>query len=98
MTKIEIHHACSFGSRCHSAHILKRNACKKTSYPFDWIMSNHKNNIQGIDDDFKLFLDKSQYIIITPTQCGHKYCDGQMFYPITIRYATKDNINITVGV
>lgn len=80
MTKIEIHHACSLGSRCHSAQILKRNACKKASYPFDWIMSNHKNNIQCIDDDFKLFLDKSQYINITQTQCGHKYYDGKMFY------------------
>lgn len=43
-------------------------------------MSNHKNNIQCIDDNFKLFLDKSQYINITPTQCGHKYYDGKMFY------------------
>lgn len=91
-TKTKIHHTCSLGSRCHSTQLLKRNAWKEASYPFDWIMSNHKSNIHCIENDFKLFLDKSQYVDITSTQCGHRYYDAKMFYHHNpLRY--KDDYN-----
>ena len=79
---MEIKHACSLGSLCHSAEILKRNNFKKCSYPFDWIFSNVDNIIHCIEDNFNIFLDKTYYVEIqdNPTGCGHSYYNNKMFY------------------
>lgn len=64
------------GLLCHSAQILKRNNLKLCSYPFDWIFSNKDDIIHCIEDNFNIFLDKSYYINISQSQCGHsKYCN-----------------------
>ena len=75
----EINYVCSLGSLCHSSQLLKRNKYKLSSYPFDWIFSNCNNIIHCIEDDFKSFLDKSYYINISKTQCGHSYYGKKMF-------------------
>ena len=68
---------CSLGGFCHSAMLLKINGLKKASYPFDWIFSNVEMVEHCIKDDFKLFLDKSQYSdyntnnTLRENQCEH---------------------------
>jgi hypothetical protein len=70
---------CSLGGLCHSAQLLKINDLKKESYPFDWIFSSLPMVEHCIKDDFKTFLDKSQYIDYTTnitlkeTQCEHRF-------------------------
>jgi len=76
---LEINYVCSLGSLCHSAQILKRNNYKLCSYPFDWIFSNCDNIIDCIEDDFQIFLDKSYYINIAQSQCGHSKYHECMF-------------------
>ena len=76
---LEINYACSLGSLCHSSQLLKRNKYKLCSYPFDWILSSCNNIIHCIEDDFKIFLDKSYYINISEKKCGHSYYNKQMF-------------------
>jgi hypothetical protein len=52
---------------------------KMESYPFDWIFSNCDVIIDCIANDFKTFLDKTQYIYISSGQCGHKKYHPLMF-------------------
>ena len=75
----EINYTCSLGSYCHSSQLLKRNNLKLSSFPFDWILSNCNNNIDCIEDDFNIFLDKSYYIDISQNQCGHSKYHKSMF-------------------
>ena len=76
---LEINYTSSLGSLCHSAQILKRNKYKLCSYPFDWIFSNCDNIIDCIEDNFNIFLDKSYYIDISRTKCGHSKYNNSMF-------------------
>ena len=76
---MEINYACSLGTLCHGAQILKQNNLKFCSYPFDWIYSNCDNIIHCIEDDFKIFLDKSYYISISTKSCGHSRYNVQLF-------------------
>jgi len=76
----EIYYTCSLGSLCHSSQILKRNKYKLCSYPFDWIFSNCDNIIHCIEDNFNIFLDKSYYINISQSQCGHSKYNNRMFH------------------
>ena len=76
---IEINLTCSLGGLCHSSQILKKNNLKLCSYPFDWIFSNCDNIIHCIEDDFNIFLDKSYYINVSPSQCGHSKYHEVMF-------------------
>ena len=71
---------CSLGTLCHGSQILKNNQLKKCSYPFDWIFSNCDNIIHCIEDDFKIFLDKSYYVTISDKQCGHSYYNKHMWW------------------
>ena len=71
--------ACSLGFSCHSAQILKRNKYKCCSFPFDWIFSNCDSIIHCIESNFSVFLDKSYYIDISPSQCGHSKYNEFMF-------------------
>jgi len=77
---LEINYTCSLGSLCHSSQILKRNNYKKCSYPFDWIFSNYDIIIDCLIDDFNIFLDKSYYINISETKCGHSKYSYNMFW------------------
>ena len=76
---LEINYTCSLGSLCHSSQILKRNKLKLCSYPFDWIFSNCDNIIHCIEDNFNIFLDKSYYINVSESQCGHSKYHSEMF-------------------
>lgn len=79
---MEIKYVCSLGSLCHTASLLQRNNIKLVSYPFDWIFSNYKNIMHCIDDDFKIFLDKSYYKHISESECGHEYYDKTLCNPM----------------
>ena len=76
---IKINYTCSLGKLCHSSQILKRNMYKTCSYPFDWIFSDSCVIIDCLEDDFNIFLDKSFYINISETQCGHSKYSYNMF-------------------
>jgi hypothetical protein len=76
---LEINYTCSLGFLCHSSQILKRNKYKLCSYPFDWIFSNCDIVIDCIEDNFKIFLDKSYYINVSQSQCGHSKYGNCMF-------------------
>jgi len=75
----EINYTCSLGSLCHSSKILERTKHKLCSYPFDWIFSNCNNIIHCIEDNFNIFLDKSYYITVSQSKCGHSKYHNCMF-------------------
>lgn len=75
----EINYTASLGTLCHTSQMLKRNNLKLCSYPFDWIFSNCDNIIHCLEDNFNIFLDKSYYINISETQCGHSKYFTNMF-------------------
>lgn len=72
-------HVASFGSLCHTAELLKRNKIKLCSYPFDWVFTNHDDIAHCIGDNFKTFLDKSNYTSISKTQCSHSKYHARFF-------------------
>jgi len=76
---LEINYTCSLGPLCHSSQIFKRNKYKLCSYPFDWIFSNYDNIIHCIENEFNIFLDKSYYINISQSKCGHSKYNNSMF-------------------
>ena len=53
--------AVSLGNFCHSAQILKDLGYRVFSGPFDWIFSNPRALSHILNDDFKVFLDRSHY-------------------------------------
>lgn len=69
---MEVKYVCSLGTLCHTAFILKELYLKKASYPFDWVYTSPTLVKACLDDDFKLFLDKSEYISLNSTSCAHK--------------------------
>jgi hypothetical protein len=77
---MEVKYVCSLGTTCHSARFLEKNKLKLCSYPFDWILSKPDNIISCIRDGFKVFLDKSYYVNINSTRCGHKAYHRKMFF------------------
>ena len=80
---MDIKYACSIGTFCQAAMILKRNGLKMASYPFDWIFSSAEMAKDCITDNFASFLDKSYYTNIrcrwNDHQCGHKKYHTNMF-------------------
>jgi hypothetical protein len=79
MNRRTVHHVCSLGPLCHSSELLKVAELKKCSYPFDWIFSSYDMVIHCIEDNFKIFMDKSYYIDIKSDKCGHKYYHEELF-------------------
>ena len=75
-----IKHVCSLGLFCHTSFIRKRNNLKQESYPFDWIFSDLSNVIHCIENNFKIFLDKSYYVSIRETACGHTFYNNRMWW------------------
>jgi len=76
---MEISHVCSLGQVCQSSRILKDNYWKKCSYPFDWVLSNPKIILHCLEDDFKIFLDKSYYISYNRFTSGHSYYNKNLW-------------------
>jgi hypothetical protein len=66
---------CSLGEHCHAATLLKMNGLKLASYPFDWIFSSDQMLKHCIEDNFRTFLDKSEYNtnIAEPYICEHEF-------------------------
>ena len=66
---------CSIGNNCTSSTILKRTKLKTESYPFDWIFSSDEMVRHCIEDNFKTFLDKSEYNsnLVEPIICEHEF-------------------------
>jgi len=79
---MEINYVCSLGSLCHTATFLQRNNLKLVSYPFDWIFSNYDNVIHCIENNFDIFLDKSYYLHISDSECGHSFYDKNLCNPM----------------
>ena len=77
---MSIKYTCSLGPHCHSSNLLKMNNLKKESYPFDWIFTNHNIIKNILDDDFKEFLNKNQYVKISDNKCGHNLYHNSMFW------------------
>jgi hypothetical protein len=67
---MDINYVCSFGTLCHSTQMLNNLKLKTCSYPFDWVFTTPEQIIHIIQDDFKIYLDKSYYRIIKH-YCGH---------------------------
>ena len=76
---MNITHVCSLGYWCHTASLIKKHGLKLESYPFDWIFISYKNMIHCIEDNFKTFLDKSNYNSISNTKCGHNIYHPETF-------------------
>lgn len=81
---------CSIGSFCQSSKLLQRLGLKEESYPFDWILSNSEMVKHCIEDDFKCFLDKSQYTFIPTSAYTHKVC-GHSYYSEVVDF-TNENV------
>ncbi len=77
---MKINYVCSLGRKCCSTQILLKNNLKNCSYPFDWVVSNHKIILDCIENDFKFFLDKSYYKSIAIKRCKHDYYPDLYFF------------------
>lgn len=66
---------CSLGEFCHASGLLKSNGLKQASYPFDWIFSSVGMIKHCIEDDFEIFLSKSEYNtnLSNPEICEHNF-------------------------
>jgi hypothetical protein len=87
MYKSKINYVVSFGTLCVTSFLIKKSGMKKCSYPFDWIFSSPTIINDCIDTDFKLFLDREQYIDHPSgkDKCGHKTYNTCMFNHIDVR-------------
>lgn len=74
-----INHVCSLGGLCQTAMMQKRLQLRTCSYPFDWVFSNANTIKECLEDDFKTFLDKSQYRDLCHKRCGHAKYNPNMF-------------------
>lgn len=72
-------YVCSLGDHCITSKRIKEMGLKKMSFPFDWIFSNTDMILECIEDDFKVFLDKSNYVSLPNSRCGHKIYHERMF-------------------
>lgn len=77
--KIKISHVISLGSCCHTATFLKNEKLKLVSYPFDWVFSGPKIIYEILTDQFKIFLDRSQYTVLAEHRSGHKVYGNRFF-------------------
>lgn len=61
----------SLGSHCFTASLLRRWGLRHWSGPFDWLFSSVPMVTHCLTDDFKTFLDRSQYDPIPPEKRPH---------------------------
>ena len=90
---LNLHYTCSLGCLCHSSNLLKRNNLKLCSYPFDWIFSDCDNIIHCIENNFKIFLDKSYYNGIDKDKCEHTYYKKEGGLNMFNHHNPLENIN-----
>lgn len=63
------------------AHLLSRSGLRRFAGPFDWLFSTPQMIAHCLDDDFKKFLDRSQYEFVPPADrpdgkhgvCHHRF-------------------------
>jgi len=72
--------ATSIGSQCLTSVAMQAADIKRFSGPFDWIFSNLRMVCDCIEDDFSMFLDRSQYVRIEPERRSNP--DGQFAHHI----------------
>lgn len=83
--KIDKNHVCPFGFMCTSALLTARMQLRKQSFPFDWVFCDFDVVKDCLENDFSVFLDKTQYtdpvFKFTDRQCGHaKYHEDFFFH------------------
>lgn len=78
---MEFKYLVSLGPNCVTAGFIKRLNLKVCSYPFDWIYSSPSIIKDCLENNFKIFLNKSNIINIKgeKNKCGHKLYDKKMF-------------------
>lgn len=81
---------CSVGSFCQSAEILRSLGLREFSGPFDWMYINIDIIKHCLEDDFKSFLDKSNYQQIEkPMTHNDSICGHSLYSPlIDYKYET----------
>lgn len=70
-----ISHTISLGPNCLSSCTIKSIGLKRYSCPFDWIFSDQDMIVDCLVNDFKLYLDQTQYTTVpgaTHVTAGHK--------------------------
>jgi hypothetical protein len=73
-----IRYAASLGSHCYASWLLSQMQLRKYALPFDYIFSDLGMVAHCISDDFKSFLDISQYERIDDAgRCAHEFYSKQ---------------------
>lgn len=62
-----VNYVVGLGTHCYTSAMLARFGLKRFSSPFDWIFSSLDMVAHCLDDDFRAFLDRSQYLPV-PTE------------------------------
>lgn len=82
-----INHVISVGTHCYTSWLLERMGVRKYALPLDYIFSDLEMTSECISDNFKAFLDSSQYEIIdTEGRCGHKIYSDKYKLPIIFNH------------
>jgi hypothetical protein len=69
-----IRYTASLGTHCYSAWLLDRIGTRRYAGPFDWLFSDLGMITHCIEDDFRLFLDPSKYVVADQRgHCGHSF-------------------------
>jgi hypothetical protein len=99
-----IGHIVSLGTHCYTSWLLERMGLRKYALPFDYIFSDLEMIAECISDDFKIFLDSSQYTIFDEDgRCGHKIYSNKFNLPIIFNHHNvtkreyKDHFTRAVG-
>jgi hypothetical protein len=79
---------CSLGGNCMASTVLKRTGLKTESYPFDWIFSSEEMVKHCIEDNFKTFLDKSEY---NTNFADHSICEHKFYSTIVENYQNDES-------
>eukprot|EP01079_Euglenida_sp_SAG-EU17-18_P008660 gene8660-1548_t len=78
--------ALSLGSMCHAAQFLQNQGLRRFAGPFDFIFSDARMVAHCLRDDFRTFLDPSQYVRQEresgpPVTCGHAHYSAMAGLP-----------------
>jgi hypothetical protein len=68
--------------------VLKRTGLKTESYPFDWIFSSEEMVKHCIEDNFKTFLDKSEY---NTNFADHSICEHKFYSTIVENHQNDES-------
>lgn len=58
----------SLGTHCYTSSLMRRWGLRQAAGPFDWLFSTVPMIAHVLDDDFRTFLDRSQYTPVPPDQ------------------------------